>query len=195
MNVNIDHARLPKPRVKFVKRKIASVLSTSKNAIPLVMMFVNLFVEKFEEINKLVSRDLAGGLSLSISDHTPSLETMDLLDQFCKEIELFNFQTILGDLNSTILNLPVTKATKVKLAHLLKCWINSFLLQWDNSLEEMLLIEINQEHKKKCTITSGIFNFSNLRIPPRHKQILKKSKNTVLKLKEQTSVIRSRIIR
>ena len=69
----------------------------------------------------------------------------------------------------------------------------SFLEFWDRSVEKLTLKRINEEHKRKLSLKSGVFNFSSFQIPSKDAHTLMNSKNTVFKLKIPLKRLKSRI--
>ena len=58
-------------------------------------------------------------------------------------------------------------------------WYETFLKEWDRTLEDLIVEAIKSGHKKKLQLELGVYNFSDKQIPEAAQDILKLGKKAV----------------
>ena len=124
-------------------------------------------------------RDVSGSVSISLVNHILEKGEMLKLTNFLEDAKTLNVNKYFEEQSNLLSDLPVKntiiKAVKTSLHHFHK----SFLIEWDKRLEHVIIKEIDTQHKEKCILSFGIFNFSNFSIPEDDMKILSNGKNMI----------------
>ena len=134
-----------------------------------------------------------GGMCLKFLDHLPDETSSANLSKFLEEISDLNVHRFIAVSNSILCSFDLPTMKKNKLRKECSSWMLSFLEFWDRSVEKLTLKRINEEHKRKLSLKSRVFNFSSFQIPSKDAHALMNSKNTVFKFKIPLKRLKSRI--
>ena len=196
MKLNISKYRLTVPNIDSIFKKCCKILTNAQFKQESIKKLLLLYKERFIEINNIVHKDLAGELSISLVNYEISDSNKLKLDEYFKDVETLNINLFFKEITSKIKNEISSSETTIqqKLVQTLTSWHNDFKKCWDRNLENLILETISTLHRQKCSLSSGVYNFSNYTISEEDQELLKLGKNMILPLRNSCSIIQRRII-
>ena len=180
MELNLDKDKLLTPDCNLLAKKLRNTGAFKTEQAKLALStFLTNYKDRFNSINDIVHQDFNNGQKISINNHVLDLKSQEALNTYISSLNIMNVNKfVCAELNTIINSIMENKTNKV--SKTIMDWHNNHLLSWDNTLESVLLDQINIKHKEKCSKQFGIYNFTAHIIPDEDYDLLKNGKKVVI---------------
>ena len=194
MNLKLTRDKLLLPNTKKILKKCQYLLGTHPDSLDIIDNLLTCYKERISKVNEIVVRDVGGSVSISLVNHILSEGDMQKLTNFLEDAQILNVNRYFEEQSKLLSDLPVKNSLINAVKTSLFNFHKSFLIEWDKRLKHVIIKKIDTQHKEKCKLSFGIFNFSNFSIPENDMKILSNGKNMIYKLNRSSSLIKGRII-